>query len=64
MLEKEAEEYVLQQSSWCASECGVLRDAFKEGAEFGFNKGKNQAKEILAKLLEEENNNMYWEMNG
>ena len=39
MFEKEAEEYGLQQSLWCTSESGDLRDAFRDGAEFGYNKG-------------------------
>ena len=38
MFEKEAEEYGLQQALWCTSDSGDLRDAFKEGAEFGYNK--------------------------
>ena len=38
MFEKEAEEYGLQQALWCSSECGDLRDAFKDGAEFAYNK--------------------------
>ncbi len=38
MFEKEAEEYGLQQALWCTSESGDLRDAFKDGAEFGYNK--------------------------
>ena len=29
-----------------------------------FNENLTEAKEILTKLLEEEKNNMYWEMNG
>lgn len=42
-------------------------EGFKDGAEFGYNKCDEQlikAKELLEKLLEEEKNNMYWEMNG
>lgn len=38
MFEKEAEEYGLHQALWCTSESGDLRDAFKDGAEFGYNK--------------------------
>ena len=38
MFDKEAEEYGLRQALWCASELGDLRDAFKDGAEFGYNK--------------------------
>ena len=38
MFEKEAEEYGLQQAMWCSSESGDLRDAVKDGAEFGYNK--------------------------
>ena len=38
MFEKEAEEYGLQQALWCTSESGDLRDAFKDGVEFGYNK--------------------------
>jgi len=42
MFEKEAEEYGLQQALWCTSESGDLRDAFKDGAELGYNKAKNE----------------------
>ena len=38
MFEKEAEEYGLQQALWCTSESGDLKDAFRDGAEFGYNK--------------------------
>ena len=37
MFEKAAEEYGLQQALWCPSESGDLRDAYKDGAEFGYN---------------------------
>lgn len=37
-LEKKAEEYGLQQALWCTSESGDLRDAYIDGAEFGYNK--------------------------
>lgn len=42
MFEKDAEEYGLQQALWCTSESGDLRDAFKEGAEFGYNKAMKE----------------------
>ena len=51
MFEKEAEEYGLHQALWCPSESGDLRDAFKEGAEFGYNKAMNEAKGIIKDLL-------------
>jgi hypothetical protein len=46
-FEKEAEEYGLQQALWCSSECGDLRDAFKDGAEFGYNKCFEQLRKIV-----------------
>ena len=49
MFEKEAEEYVLQQAMWCSSESGDLIDAFKDGAEFGYNKA-NEWHEIESKV--------------
>ena len=42
MFEEEAEEYGLQQALWCPSECGDLRDAFKDGAEFGYQKAMKE----------------------
>lgn len=49
MFEKEAEEYGLKQALWCTSDSGDLRDAFKEGAEFGYNKAKKEIEEELLK---------------
>ena len=47
MFEEEAEEYGLQQALWCTSESGDLKDAFRDGAEFGYNKGKKELSERL-----------------
>ena len=44
MFEKEAEEYGLQQALWCTSDSGDLREAFKDGAEFGYNKANEEFK--------------------
>ena len=38
MFEKEAEEYGLSQALWCTSDSDDLKDAYKDGAEFGYNK--------------------------
>ena len=51
MFEKEAEEYGLHQALWCPSESGDLRDAFKDGAEFGYNKA-NEWHRVSDKLPE------------
>ena len=51
MFEKDAEEYGLQQALWCTSDSGDLRDAFKDGAEFGYSKGKNEAIKHLKDLV-------------
>ena len=53
MFKQEAEEYGLQQALWCTSESGDLRDAFKEGAEFGYNKANewHYVKDRLPKEL-------------
>lgn len=52
MFEKEAEEYGLQQALWCPSESGDLKDAFRDGAEFGYNKANEWHK--MAELKTEE----------
>ena len=66
MFEKEAEES--SKKAFCIAHTHedelIYRNGFQQGAEFGYNKGRNEAKEILMKLLEEEKDNMYWEMNG
>ncbi len=68
MFEKEAEDNK-PPYAFCAfnTKCELWKDGFQKGAEFGYNKCDEQlikAKELLEKLLEEEKNNMYWEMNG
>lgn len=66
--EEKAEEYVDNNFYDLIEEVQeIAKVAFKDGAEFGYNKYDEQlikAKELLEKLLEEEKNNMYWEMNG
>lgn len=52
MFEKEAEEYGLQQALWCTSDSGDLRDTFKNGAEFGYNKCKEEMAERLDNATE------------
>ena len=53
MFEKEAEEYALKkwegQIPW-----GVIQNAFKDGAEYGYNKGKEDVKyDLMIKLKDE-----------
>ena len=67
MFEKDAEEYADWFWGASPSERRAIKQAYQQGAEFGYNKCDEQlikAKELLEKLLEEEKNNMYWEMNG
>ena len=52
MFEKEAEEYA--KSKKIKDDCIRFYDTkkhFKDGAEFGYNKGKNETKEIIKDLL-------------
>jgi hypothetical protein len=46
MFEKESKEYAID----APPPFSVTREAFKQGAEFGYSKGKNEAKEIILKL--------------
>ena len=66
--EEKAEEYVDDNFYDLIEEVQeIAKIAFKDGAKFGYNKCDEQlikSKELLEKLLEEEKNNMYWEMNG
>ena len=47
MFEKESEEY-----AEAFVNKGVAEASFKKGAEFGYNKGKNEAKEIMNIAIE------------
>ena len=38
-LKQEAEEYALDKALYCCSEYGDLKEAFIDGAEYGYNKG-------------------------
>lgn len=55
MFEKEAEEYI-KEHTFFDEEFGLTslditsKTAFQEGAKFGYNKGRNEAKEILKGL--------------
>ena len=63
----DSDEDYARDSGWNNGEVAGYEEGFKDGAEFGYNKCDEQlikAKELLEKLLEEEKNNMYWEMNG
>ena len=59
MTEKEMKAQITQ-----AHIDGYNRGYAKANAELKNKIADIKAKEILAKLLEEEKNNMYWEMNG
>jgi hypothetical protein len=50
MFEKEAEEYV---KHWIVGEDenALMQEAFKDGAEFGYNKANEYAKTIIQDLL-------------
>jgi len=57
MFEKEAEEYTGKVHRYRDNLKELIQDedvfdAFKDGAEFGYNKGKNEAKEIIKELLD------------
>ena len=60
MFEKEAEEYGLQQALWCSSEYGDLRDAFENGAEFGYNKAFVEADKNLKAIVTDFNKANEW----
>lgn len=66
MFEKEAEEYAEENQIYVSEYCSYnhLVKAYQKGAGFGYKKAKDEAIEIIEKLLKEEKNNMYWEMNG
>lgn len=61
MFEKEAEEYVKANNLEWELEChrtspiGEVNQAFQKGAEFGYNKGKEDAKEELEQIRNERN---------
>lgn len=60
MFEKEAEEYGLQQALWCTSDSGDLRDAFKDGAEFGYSKAFVEADKNLKAVAADFNKANEW----
>ena len=58
MFEKEAEEYALENYETClyddlpyASDSRAREQSFRDGAEFGYNKAKEEAKDIINELL-------------
>ena len=64
MFEKETEEYTGKVHRYKDNLKEPIQDedvfdAFKDGAEFGYNKGKNEAKEIIKLLLWDLRNRSY-----
>ena len=57
MFEKEAEEYrnnntnYYEWDSFCADDGEAIETAYQKGAEFGYNKAKEEAKDIINELL-------------
>ena len=56
MFEKESEEYIKKNNLEWELECnrtspiGEVKQAFQEGAEFGYNKAKEEMKEQIEKM--------------